>query len=228
MRDPFDGLRERFEADQEPRNQLKKAICRIAASNKESPMSQEAPIAAAPSPKTQAQEVLDQLKKGKTLHDNFAIQFEDEYYITGKLMREWRDEFRLDVPPDLNPKICQDLAVKLMELHQEASFLKAVSEARHHACQSASGIKYRQEFTQLVSGYRARKEKLPAKDTLAQLADEQVGDMKDAVAHADIELSFWKEILNYLGNCRKLLENATINLSVEMKSLNLQNQSNQR
>jgi len=167
----------------------------------------------------QTQDALSQLKKGKVLHDKFAQEFEKEYLISGKIMSEWRDHYKLIMPPDFTPKVCQDIAIKLMELHQEASFMKAVCDARLRACRGASNIKYRKEFTELVSTYRAKGEKLPAKDTLAQLAEQAVGDIQDAVSHAEIELSFWKEILDDLANSRKLLENATINLASESKAL---------
>lgn len=214
MDNPFIQLTEVLHAPAPQPSRIERIV-----KNKEQPSMPEETISIEETLKCQTEEVLEQLKKGKALHDSFAKQFNEEYLVAGKLMTEWRDHFKLQIPPDLNPKVCQDLAVKLMELHQEASFLKAVCDARMRACLGASNIRYRSEFTELVAEYRQRKEKLPAKDTLAQLAERKVGDMKDAVAHAEIELSFWKEILNDLSNCRKLLENATINISVEMKTL---------
>jgi hypothetical protein len=171
--------------------------------------------------KTQEQinQIIGQLKKGKKLHDAFAYQFKNQYLIAGKLAKEWKQHFRIDLPPDMNPQICISVASELMKLYQEASFLKAEADARLSACKNASDDRYRVRFAELVAEYKAEGKKLPAKDTLVALAEHSISHLKNTVAHAEIELSFWKEILNNLSQARKLLENATINLSVDAKAL---------
>lgn len=170
--------------------------------------------------KAKAIELVDQLRKGKRIHDEFAEAFRKQYQVAGKLMSEWKKHFRMRLSPDLNPQTCQEADGKLMDLHQEAAFLKAEAEARLTACKSANDDRYRTKYTKLVAEYKEKGQKLPAKDTLGALAEHAISDTKGAQTHAEIELSFWKEVLTDLANCRRLVENATINLSVEAKALN--------
>ena len=163
--------------------------------------------------------ILTQLNKGKELHDHFAKQFREGYYVAGKLIADWKDHFKMDIPPDLNTQTCKEIDLKILELHQEASFLKAEVDARLAAYRNTNSDRYREKFTNLVTEYKSKGEKLPAKDTLAALAEHAIGNIKNAMVHAEIELAFWKEILNDLANSRKLIDNITINLSVEAKAL---------
>lgn len=166
-----------------------------------------------------ATSMIDQLRTSKKLHDEFAQQFRHQYMIAGRLIKDWKQHFRVNMPPDINTQICQVIDSQLMELHQEATFLKAEAEARLTAQRSANQDKYRTKFAELVTEYKSSGQRLPAKDTLAALAEVDIGETKNATVHTEIELSFWKEILSDLTNCRRLVENATINLSVEAKAL---------
>lgn len=169
--------------------------------------------------KEAANSIINQLKKSKKLHDQFAEKFRTGYKVAGKLMSDWKKHFCIKLPPDLNPQLAQAVDAQLQELHQEATFFKAEAEARLTAFQSANNEKYRNKYAALVAEYKSNGSKLPAKDTLAALAESETSELKDSMTHAEIELAFWKEILNDLSNTRKLLENATICLSVEAKAL---------
>jgi hypothetical protein len=169
--------------------------------------------------KIEAAELIEQLRQSKKLHDQFAHQFKNQYKIAGKLMADWRDYFKIQLPQDLNPQSCQILGMKLLELHQEASFMKAEAEARVSAYRSASDDQYRKKFGKLVEEYKAPGKKLPSKDTLCALAELDMGNVKNALVHAEIELDFWDEVLDDLSNSRKLIETSTINISVEAKAL---------
>ena len=45
-------------------------------------------------------------------------------------------------------------------------------------------------------------------------------DLDSAQTIADIENRFWKDILDHLSTCRKLIENASMNIATELKSMN--------
>jgi hypothetical protein len=170
-----------------------------------------------------AKSLLAQLKRGKKLHDEFAAQFRESYTIAGQSIGEWKAYFRVKIPPDLNTQTCQEVDVRLIELHQEASFLKAEAEARLSAYRSANNDRYRARFAQLISEYEQAGKKRPAQGTIDTLAEHAIGDIKNALVHAELELAFWKEILSDLQNSRKIIKNITINLSVEAKALLLGN-----
>jgi hypothetical protein len=164
-----------------------------------------------------AAELINQLRKGKKIHDQFAKQFRTQYLIAGKTISDWKAHFKVNLPPDLNPGRAQAVDTRLMELHPEATFYKAEAEARLSAYKSANDKRYREEFTALVTEYKKKGEKLPAKDTLASLANEAISEVMDGLTHAEIESNFWTEVLDDLRNSRRLLDNATISMSVEAK-----------
>lgn len=166
-----------------------------------------------------AASIVDQLRKSKRLHDQFADKFRTQYKVAGKLMSEWKDHFKVSIPPDLNPQTAQQVDAQLVELHQEATFLKAEAEARYTAYQSANNERYRSKYAALVAEYKANGNKLPAKDTLSALAENATAEIKDSMTHAEIELSFWKDVINDISNSRKLLENATICMATEAKAI---------
>lgn len=167
-----------------------------------------------------AASILGQLKKSKKLHDQFAEQFRKKYMVAGKIIAEWRQHFHISLPPDLNSQTAMGMEAKLNELHQEASFFKAEADARCKAYENANTQRYRDKFAALVAEYKQTGQKLPAKDTLASLAEFAISDTKDGQVHAEIELNFWKDILADLANSRKQLETVVILLSVEAKSMN--------
>lgn len=167
----------------------------------------------------EAKELIDQLRKGKKLHEEFSKNFNSLYKIAGKLMSEWKQYFKVKIPSDLNPQTCLSIGSKIIGFYQEASFLKAEAEARLAAYKSATDDKYRTRYAELVTEYKAESKKIPAKDTLAELASYDIGDIKNALVHSEIELAFWKEMLNNLNHARKTIENATIGLGIEAKAL---------
>lgn len=163
--------------------------------------------------------IIDQLKKSKKLHDQFADKFRTQYKVSGKLMSAWKEHFTIKIPSDLNPQLAQMVDTTLQERHQEATFYKAEAEARLSAFQSANNERYRGKYAALVAEYKNSGSKLPAKDTLTMLAEDATSEIKDSLTHAEIELAFWKEILQDLSNTRKIVETIVITMSVEAKAI---------
>lgn len=168
---------------------------------------------------TTAGTLVSQLKQSKKIYDEYAKKIDNVYLVNGKLMKEWRKQFYVTMPPDMNPRLCLELGSKLIELHEEASYYKSKSEAELALLRTNYQQQFRAEFSKLVNEYKGTSTRLPAKDTLTALAEDQVSSVKDSMVHAEIEVAFWKEILSDLANSRKIIENATVNLATEAKAL---------
>lgn len=162
-------------------------------------------------------EMITNLRKGKDIYEQFIQAVNDRMTIQGKTMPQWKEHFRVDIPdnPDINA--CKEIDMKLLELYQEASFLKAMAEAAATLQRKGYDTEYRNKFERLVAQYEGEKKKLPAKDTLENLAKKEVDSIESGLAYSDLAVRFWKEILENLNYIRKLVENATINNSVEAK-----------
>lgn len=160
------------------------------------------------------------LRQGKDIHEQFAEAVQDRMMIQGKTMDQWRKHFRIEIPENPDITACKEVDMVLMEKYQEASFLKAMADASHLLQKKGYETQYRQKFEALVSEYKQSGKKLPAKDTLSALAAGKVDDIETGVTYAELAVRFWKEILDNLNYVRKVIENATINNSVEAKATN--------
>lgn len=164
-------------------------------------------------------DLINELRKGKKTYDEFGQAVTGLYQISGKTMNQWKKHFSIKLPPDPNPKILGELDSLLMDLHHEATFYKAKSNLKLQTAKDRYAAKYRKEYAKLVFTYQSQKAKLPARDTLSTLVEDEASDLKEVITHAEIELDFWKEILNDLTHCRRLIENVTLNISVETKAM---------
>lgn len=169
------------------------------------------------SAKDVADKMIERLRTGKNIHDLFAEQVKTRILIQGKTMEQWKKHFTVKIPetPDINE--CRNLDMKIMALHEEAAFLKAMAEASHTLGKRSHDSAYREKFTSLVSEYKAENKKLPAKDTLETLAKAELDDIESGLSYSELSIKFWKEILEDLNFKRRVIENATINNSVEAK-----------
>lgn len=163
--------------------------------------------------------MIDRLKLSKELYQEYTKQFSERYCVQGRPLGEWRRYFQIHVPPDLNPRTAQHLALRLMELYQEASNYKTEAELRLHSAQSTAKSMTRDKYNALLVEYKSNGGKVPAAATISTEAEAAYGKELDSLIHIEIELIFWKGILNSLQECRKLVETATWNLSVEAKAI---------
>lgn len=174
-------------------------------------------VTSQPTAKETADLLLTSLKKGKETHDIFAQNFRNLYTISGKTIKQWEDYYKISVPENPDPATCKMLDMKIMELHQEASFFHAAVSAYGQALRKGSDSEYRARYTALVQEYQTSNKKLPARGTLEDLVRAETDSIESAVINADIQKDFWKNIMDHLNMCRRLLENATINSGIEAK-----------
>jgi hypothetical protein len=107
---------------------------------------------------------------------------------------------------------------------QEASFYYAVAQAKSQIIKRGTESAYLAKFTILVEEHKAKGGRLPSADTLSTLAKVDSDDVESALSISDVEMKFWKEILSRLDTCRKLIENATLSISTELKYLHAEKQ----
>ncbi len=168
---------------------------------------------------TRANQIVETLRKGKQLHDQFTKAFEGRYQIAGKLLHEWKEHFKVVVPPDLVPAQCREFSSQILDLYQEATFHKAAAEARYQSMKGSGASSFRKAFAAIVAEYKEKGMKLPSKDTLENLAKEEGCDIEDALVHGELECNFWKTIISSLDVARKIIDTCSISLSVEAKAL---------
>lgn len=168
-------------------------------------------------PKIKAEELLKKLLEGKELHDSFANSIEKQLLISGHSMEYWKERFKITIPSDdLTPGRCKQIDLELMDLHQEAYFYKAVAEIHVQMIKRGTDSQIQGRMAALVEEYKGKRVAAAKMEATAKFEND---DFESALSIANLELRFWKDILEHLAACRKLLENATLNISVELKAL---------
>ena len=168
-----------------------------------------------------AKVLLSKLMSGKEVHQIFADHMKKQLLINGKPMEHWQEYFRIQIPTDnLTPSMCKTLSMRLMNLNQEAAFFQACATAKAQIVKRGTTAAYNDKFWSIVQQYKAESKKLPAAATLETMARVDNEDLDSAQTIADVESKFWKDILDHLSTCRKLIENASMNIATELKSMN--------
>lgn len=170
------------------------------------------------SAKDQVDLMVTNLRKGKDIHELFANTVRTGIQIQGRTMEQWREYFTIKIPDNPDVVDCKHIDMRLMQLHQEATFLKCMSEAALTLGKKSYDTQYRDKFTALVSEYKSTEKKLPAKETLEILAAHTLDDIESGLSYAELAVKFWKDVLEDLNFKRKAIENVTINNSVEAKA----------
>lgn len=164
-----------------------------------------------------ATKILAQLQDGKDVYTVFTLHFENEFLLNGKTLSAWRQHFKVQIPNNCSLSELRQVAIKLYNVYQEASFFYAEAQAQLSAIQTGGEKLFREAHHKHYTEYKTSGAKLPAADTLRREAEFDIGDVKDAEAQAAVTKNFWKEIVEGLNNQRRLVEQISISLSVESK-----------
>jgi hypothetical protein len=169
----------------------------------------------------QAEELAVKIKSGKAVFKQLSKKLEGELVFAAQPLSHWKDYFKLNIPDqDLNPIVLKGLDMKLMELYHEASFYYSMANSLSQMIKNGAESNYQTIFLGLVEQFKGTGQKLPAAATLENLARIQNMTQDSASWYAEVEVKFWREVLDNLSSQRKIIENASLNISVELKALN--------
>lgn len=172
-------------------------------------------------PKAYAESLMKKMLQGQEVHNTFAESFKKQILVSGKTIDHWREKFYLHIPTDnLTPARCMELAMKIMALAQEVTFHLNVAQAKSQLLKRGFEATYNAKFWEIVQEFKDKGTKLPASATLETMAKINTEEVASAETIAAVELKFWKDMQDHLNMCRKLIENATLNISVEIKAMN--------
>lgn len=173
--------------------------------------------------KDKVDKMIGNLRSGKDIHEMFTNTVRTQILIQGKTMEQWRNYFNIKIPENPDVGDCKTVDKKLMELHEEATFLKCMAEASHTLGRKSFDTQYRDKFTTLVAEYKSADKKLPAKETLEILASHDLDDVETSLSYSEVAVKFWKDVLDDLNFKRRAIENITINNATEAKANNASN-----
>lgn len=174
-------------------------------------------------PKAQAEKLIKEMLRGKDVHRYFTDSMRNNVLISGQPIDHWEREFRISIKTsDLDPQTCREMDLRVMHLNQEATFYYNVAMARSQLIKHGNDSVFMGKFQSLVEEYKDSNKRLPAVGTLENLARANQLDVESAQTIADIEVKFWKNILDHLGRCQSILKNASMLISTEMKHFSVE------
>lgn len=139
--------------------------------------------------------------------------------INGKSLKEWHQIFfRIRIPQDADPIVCKQLSLKILYLNQLASSYYTMANARFAAIQSSNEWLCRDKYQEIARTYSSTQQKMPAAAFLETMAKAGTENVRALVTIAEVEKSFWKDILNYITRMRKQLENVAMNNALMYKA----------
>lgn len=172
------------------------------------------------SPEDQAKLLIDKLLKGQNVYKYFAEGMRENLLISGHTYDHWYNEFHLNIPVDnMTPALCRDLGMQIMQKHQDATFYYAAAQAKAQWLKRGSESTFNDKLFAIVQEHKAKGGRVPGQDTLKALASVGNEEFDSAHSLADIEVKFWRSILEHLAQCRRLVENASLTMSTELKYL---------
>lgn len=176
------------------------------------------------SAQSKATAMMKRLMGGTEVYNLVKNEFEQNFLISGKPIKEWTQQFRVTIPTDnLTPAMIQEIGMQVMQLHQEAAFHHAAAQALMQYIKKGGELSYYQKFSELVSEHKESNQKLPAAATLEAMARADNKDEDSAAFRAEVAMKFWKLILEHLATCRKILETASFSVNNELRLEQQQN-----
>ena len=144
---------------------------------------------------------------------------DEDMLISGKTIREWKAELWPIIPTDaLNPRICLELLYKIMQCEGIASYEHARAEVRAQILDKESSSAYDHAIADIVETCKAEGKKCPTAVSLDNMANLASEHNKKISILSDNELRFWKNVLDHLSSCRKIIECAGAHLGIEAKA----------
>lgn len=170
--------------------------------------------------KGKAEQLINETLKGKKVHEIFTQYMVDQLLVSGQPIPYWEKKFRIPIQTDsLTPATARVMDMKIMELSQEATFLWNTAMVRAQLIRHGNDNVFVGKFTALVQEYKETGKRLPAQGTLENLARHDNLDVDSAQAIADIEVRYWKSILDHLGRCQSILKNSSLMIATELKNI---------
>jgi hypothetical protein len=167
---------------------------------------------------TKSDNLFSRVEEGEEVLSSFAGRVKNNLLIFDKTIDEWWEHFGTRIEADnLNPETCRELAKKIANLYQEASYYYSLANASSSALESSQASSHTEKYAEVVVSYTSNGNKPPAAATIEQLVKADQDEVYSAIATAKITKDFFKTVLDSLNTCRKLLDMASINNGIEAK-----------
>jgi hypothetical protein len=144
---------------------------------------------------------------------------DDDMVVSGKTVKQWKEELWIIVPIDaLNPQLCMETNLAIMKAESIAFYEHAKAVMRAQILDKQASSAYYRAVDHIVTDFKGSDKRIPGAATLETMAEVASEVYKKVAIEGDNELKFWKNILDHLQFCKKIMEQAGFNIHSEIKS----------
>ena len=166
------------------------------------------------------------MSKAKKIYGAIYRELTNSYTIGNKTIDEWNEEFKIDIPENIDFSTAYTLIGKVSSLYSKALSFQEKSVLLHDLLKRELDS----EKARLFPHVKKSKEHMngsrpPSDDYVKSVIEAEVSEVHDKVVIAEFMMKFWDGKIKSLISIRRALESILFGLSAEIKA-NIHNDNN--
>jgi len=166
-----------------------------------------------------SEEIVETIMDGAQVYSNISSTFIQSFMFYDKTLYEWASELMINIPPakELDPSKFREVMITLAKNVQVANNYYSVSCTIEDAISGGNSIKKSDVIAAIVQRYASKGAKRPAATVIDQMAESYMSGTMSAKVSSKMVKNFWKQRIDMLLEVRKIMEQISMSLHVEMK-----------
>lgn len=166
-----------------------------------------------------SEEIVETIMDGAQVYSNISSTFIQSFMFYDKTLYEWASELMIAIPSakELDPNKFREVMITLAKNVQVANNYYSVSCTIEDAISGGNSIKKSDVIAAIVQRYAAKGAKRPAATVIDQMAESYMSGTISAKISSKMVKNFWKQRIDMLLEVRKIMEQISMSLHVEMK-----------
>lgn len=164
-------------------------------------------------------EVIQTIMDGAEVYSNISSAFIQNFMFYDKTLYQWASELMIEIPSskELDSNKFREVMITLAKNVQIANNYYSVSCTIEDAIAGGNSIKKSDVIAAIVHKYATKGAKRPAATVIDQMAESYMSGTISAKVSSKMVKNFWKQRIDMLLEVRKILEQISMSLHVEMK-----------
>lgn len=166
-----------------------------------------------------SEEIVETIMDGAQVYSTVSSTFIQNFMFYDKTLYEWASELMITIPPakELDSNKFREVMITLARNVQIANNYYSVSCTIEDAISGGNSIKKNDVIAAIVQRYAAKGAKRPAATVIEQMAESYMSGTASARVSSKMVKNFWRQRIDMLLEVRKIMEQISMSLHVEMK-----------
>jgi len=165
------------------------------------------------------EEIVETIMEGAEVYSNVSAAFIKNFSFYEKTLYQWASELMIEIPSakNLDPQKFREVMIQLAKNVQIANNYYSVSCTIEDAISGGNSIRKSDVIAAIVQRYAVRGAKRPAATVIDQMAESYMSGTISAKVSSKMVKNFWKQRIEMLLEVRKIMEQVSMSIHVEMK-----------